>query len=120
MFRQFVFSSPLSSSGVSRSVGFRSVRAIKQGSSGIVFALATVLVVGAQDMSKLPIDPKDPRSAALVNAAGNRPPGQKRDVTLDESISIFLQQNLQLIAAKYDVNTAEAEKLSARVRPNPC
>jgi cobalt-zinc-cadmium efflux system outer membrane protein len=30
-----------------------------------------------------------------------------------------LQQNFQLIAARYDIDTAEAEKLTARLRPNP-
>src|SRR5690242_1847826 len=43
----------------------------------------------------------------------------KRPVTLDESIEIFMRQNLQLVAARYDIETAEAEKLTARLRPNP-
>ena len=30
-----------------------------------------------------------------------------------------MQQNLQLVAARYDIDTAEAEKLTARLRPNP-
>jgi len=44
---------------------------------------------------------------------------QKRIVTLSDAVSIFLQQNLDLIAARYDVDSVEAEKLSAAVRPNP-
>src|SRR5690349_22739946 len=43
----------------------------------------------------------------------------KRPVTLDESIEIFMRQNLQLVAARYDIETAEAEKLTARLRPSP-
>ena len=43
----------------------------------------------------------------------------KRLVTLDESVEIFMRQNLQLVAARYDIETAEAEKLTARLRPNP-
>ena len=42
-----------------------------------------------------------------------------RQVTVSEAVSIFLQQNLQLVASRYDVDTAEAEKLTARLRPNP-
>src|SRR4030095_4747202 len=44
---------------------------------------------------------------------------QKRIVTLSERVPIFLQQNLDLIAARYDVDSVDAEKISAAVRPNP-
>lgn len=43
----------------------------------------------------------------------------KRPITIDEAVSIFLNQNLQLIAARYDVDIVEAEKLTARLRPDP-
>src|ERR1043166_2081808 len=43
----------------------------------------------------------------------------KRTITISDAVSIFLQQNLQLVAARYDIDTAEAEKLTARLRPNP-
>jgi cobalt-zinc-cadmium efflux system outer membrane protein len=43
----------------------------------------------------------------------------KRPITLADAVSIFLQQNYQLVAARYDIDTAEAEKLTARLRPNP-
>lgn len=42
-----------------------------------------------------------------------------RPITISDAVSIFLQQNFQLIAARYDIDTAEAEKLTARLRPNP-
>ena len=42
-----------------------------------------------------------------------------RTVTISEAVDIFLQQNLQLVAARYDVDSADAEKLTARLRPNP-
>jgi cobalt-zinc-cadmium efflux system outer membrane protein len=49
-----------------------------------------------------------------------RPTGQViRRITVTDAVSIFLQQNLQLVAARYDVDTAEAEKLTARLKPNP-
>src|SRR6266849_4344756 len=43
----------------------------------------------------------------------------KRSITLSDAVSIFLQQNLQLVAARYDVDTADAEKLTRRLRSNP-
>jgi cobalt-zinc-cadmium efflux system outer membrane protein len=46
-------------------------------------------------------------------------PPAKRPITISEAVSIFLQQNFQLVAARYDIDTAEAEKLTARLRPNP-
>ena len=42
-----------------------------------------------------------------------------RSVSISDAVSIFLKQNFQLIAARYDIDTAEAEKLTARLRPNP-
>jgi cobalt-zinc-cadmium efflux system outer membrane protein len=42
-----------------------------------------------------------------------------RSITISDAVSIFLQQNLELVAAHYDVDLAEAEKLTARLRPNP-
>jgi len=46
-------------------------------------------------------------------------PGIKRPINLTEAIDIFMQRNLQLIAARYDIDTAEAEKITAKLRPNP-
>lgn len=56
---------------------------------------------------------------ATIFAQQPLPVAAKRSITLDEAVSIFLQQNLELVAARYDVDTAEAEKLTARLRPNP-
>jgi len=65
--------------------------------------------------------------AAAVNAAAQIPtPSQSptptpdvRLVTVDDAVSLFIQQNLQLIASRFDVETADAEKITARLRPNP-
>jgi len=46
-------------------------------------------------------------------------PNGRRRITISDAVSIFLQQNLQLVAARYDIDTADAEKLTARLRPNP-
>lgn len=40
-------------------------------------------------------------------------------ITISDAVAIFLQRNLQLVAARYDIDIAEAEKLTARLRPNP-
>jgi cobalt-zinc-cadmium efflux system outer membrane protein len=59
-------------------------------------------------------------TAAKSRAQQQRPeaPG-KRSITISDAVSIFLRQNLQLVAARYDIDTVDAEKLSARLRPNP-
>jgi cobalt-zinc-cadmium efflux system outer membrane protein len=43
----------------------------------------------------------------------------KKAITIADAMTIFLQQNLQLVAARYDIAMADAEKLTARLRPNP-
>src|SRR5690242_11888773 len=47
------------------------------------------------------------------------PATSKRSVTLDQAVEIFMRQNLVLVAANYDIETADAEKLTAKLRPNP-
>jgi cobalt-zinc-cadmium efflux system outer membrane protein len=43
----------------------------------------------------------------------------KKDLTLSDAVDLFLQQNLEIVAARYEIDTADAEKLTARLRPNP-
>ena len=43
----------------------------------------------------------------------------RRAITISDAVSIFLRQNLQLVAARYDIDTVDAEKLTAKLRPNP-
>jgi cobalt-zinc-cadmium efflux system outer membrane protein len=57
--------------------------------------------------------------AALFDAFQTPMAPARRPITISDAVSIFLQQNLQLVAARYDIDTAEAEKLTARLRPNP-
>jgi cobalt-zinc-cadmium efflux system outer membrane protein len=59
-----------------------------------------------------------------IAAASNTQPQNsaspaKRLISLSDALSIFMQQNLQLVAARYDIDTVDAEKLTARLRPNP-
>ena len=56
---------------------------------------------------------------AQQNPQTQTPATGRRLVTLDEAVELFLRQNLQLVAARYDIETADAEKLTARLRPNP-
>src|SRR4051812_37041240 len=58
------------------------------------------------EMSDVQQTPSDP--------ARTPPPPAQRSITISDAVSIFLQQNLQLVAARYDIDTAEAEKLTAR------
>src|SRR5262245_65665736 len=58
-------------------------------------------------------------SRRVSDAAQNNASSGKRSVTLAEAVRIFLQQNLDIVAARFDVETADAEKLTARLRPNP-
>ena len=56
---------------------------------------------------------------AQQNPPTQTPATGRRLVTLDDAVELFLRQNLQLVAARYDIETADAEKLTARLRPNP-
>lgn len=75
----------------------------------------------AQEKSRQP--PLKGLSATIVemlHAQQQAPvPVVKKSVTLADAVAIFLQQNLQLVAGRYDIETADAEKLTARLRPNP-
>jgi cobalt-zinc-cadmium efflux system outer membrane protein len=71
--------------------------------------------------SKGPVtDPTKLSSASsTVESRSQNPSSGRQLLTLSDAVSIFLQRNFQLIAARYDIDTAEAEKLTARLRPNP-
>jgi len=47
------------------------------------------------------------------------PASPKKELTLSDAVDVFLQQNLAIVAARYEIETADAEKLTARLRPNP-
>lgn len=79
----------------------------------ILFAAAGI---HAQEKPALVLDPN---KVAIQLRTQPQTPGSKRLITLDEAVEIFMRQNLQLVAARYDIETADAEKLTARLRPNP-
>ena len=74
----------------------------------------------AQEKSTDPLRGINANIAALPKAPQQTPATPvKRSITASDAVAIFLQQNLQLVAARYDIDTVDAEKLTARLRPNP-
>jgi cobalt-zinc-cadmium efflux system outer membrane protein len=82
---------------------------------GLTLIAAPVSTIQAQQ--KLPLDQGS--VVKLQPQPQSQAPTSKRTVTLEQAVEIFLRQNLQLVAARYDIETADAEKLTARLRPNP-
>ncbi len=83
-----------------------------------IFALASNSVLAQKNA---PVTPREINGRVdltpSLNAQASTP--SKRALTVSDAVDIFLKQNFQLIAARYDIDTAEAEKLTARLRPNP-
>ena len=81
----------------------------------ILFAVHQAL---AQDKSQTPV--RDLKSVATAPAPQGTPSTQStRSISIKDAVTIFLQQNLQLVAARYDIDLVDAEKLTAGLRPNP-
>ena len=88
--------------------------------AGLLVLALTAHPIRAQEKSPEPLKGLNVDVATKLNAQQQNPaPAPKRSITISDAVSIFLQQNLQLVAARYDIDTAEAEKLTARLRPNP-
>lgn len=83
-------------------------------SAVLVFLAIPVCAAHAQGPSGPAAAPDDKPAPAA-----SRPAGQTRSITIADAVSIFLQQNLEIAAARYDVDLVDAEKLSAGLRPNP-
>ena len=77
-----------------------------------LFALA-VSAIHAQEKPAVFLDQNNLATKPQTQAPA------KRSITLAEAVEIFMRQNLELVAARYDIETADAEKLTARLRPNP-
>jgi len=86
--------------------------------SGLILIAVTVSGIQAQEKPALSLD-QSKVATRLQAQPQTQAPTSKRSITLPEAVEIFLRQNLQLVAARYDIETAEAEKLTARLRPNP-
>ncbi len=98
-------------------------RRIQTGARRLVVTLmlgACVHPILAQEKSPEPLQGVNGNIALMLQGQQQTPAlSAKRSITLSDAVSIFLQQNLQLVAARYDVDSADAEKLTARLRPNP-
>ena len=81
--------------------------------------LIGVAVSGIQAQEKSAVSLGQSNVAKLQSQPQIQAPTSKRTITLAEAVEIFLRQNLQLVAGRYDIETADAEKLTARLRPNP-
>ena len=86
---------------------------------GLSFLLATVFFLALATFSVAAQQPSMTIPRTADGAAQGNSSQTKRLLTLEDAVQIFMQQNLQLVAARYDIDTAEAEKLTARLRPNP-
>jgi cobalt-zinc-cadmium efflux system outer membrane protein len=88
--------------------------------ASLLLLTLTVHPMLAQEKSPEPLKGINANIAAMSRAQQQTPtPSAKRPMTISDAVSIFLQQNLVLVAARYDIDTADAEKLTARLRPNP-
>ena len=86
----------------------------------LAFSLASTLGLCAAAGAQTQTVTEPPNQIrATAPPAPQTVPGSTKRITLADAVSIFLQQNLQLVAARYDIDTADAEKLTARLRPNP-
>jgi cobalt-zinc-cadmium efflux system outer membrane protein len=95
------------------------IHAISILASLLLIALTTHSLL-AQEKSPEPLKGINANIAAIPRAQQQTPATPaKRSITISDAVSIFLQQNLELVAARYDIDTADAEKLTARLRPNP-
>ncbi|AMV36093.1 TolC family protein [Planctomyces sp. SH-PL62] len=60
-----------------------------------------------------------PAYGALDLPAADVPVGPETGLSLDDAVNLLLQQNLDLLALKYEVPMAEADVLTAGLRANP-
>src|SRR3954452_21961396 len=87
----------------------------------IILLLLTTLIARLPGQTVAPpIAATDTKALAALGSHSQASNGRApRLITIADAVSIFLQQKMNLVAARYDIDAAEAEKLSARVRPNP-
>src|SRR5205823_3071758 len=93
------------------------------GSSTRIIPLLTILVyfsACALAQDKPPDGFQRQTNVAALNVRTQASaPSTPQTVSISDAVAIFLRQNFQLIPARYDIDSAEAERLTARLRPNP-
>ena len=85
----------------------------------LVLTLLAVTAIHAQEKSAVISAPNKVAIQLRTPSQTQTSSASNRSITLDEAVEIFMRQNLALLAARYDIETADAEKLTARLRPNP-
>jgi outer membrane protein, heavy metal efflux system len=86
----------------------------------LLLAFATPAILAQDKPQKPALRALNATISEMLRARQQQPPTTtKKPITLSDAVSIFLQNNLQLVAGRYDIETADAEKLTARLRPNP-
>ena len=91
--------------------------------ASVLASLLLVSLISPPILAQTKSTPQPPKGinadiAAMIRDR-QQTPTPRRSITISDAVSIFLQQNLQLVGARYDIDTADAEKLTARLRPNP-
>ena len=84
----------------------------------LLVTLVTPAILAQEKSAQQPLKGINADIAEMIRDR-QQTPAARRSITISDAVSLFLQQNLQLVAARYDVDTADAEKLTARLRPNP-
>jgi cobalt-zinc-cadmium efflux system outer membrane protein len=84
----------------------------------LLVTLGTPAILAQEKSAQQPLNGINADIAEMIRDR-QQTPAARRSITISDAVSIFLQQNLELVAARYDVDTADAEKLTARLRPNP-
>lgn len=106
-------------SGLPRNGGLPKRRSATCLAVGLLLGCTTHSILAQQKLPE-PARQRNPDFSALLQSQAQTPATPaKRPITISDAVSIFLQQNFELVAARYDIDTAEAEKLTARLRPNP-
>jgi cobalt-zinc-cadmium efflux system outer membrane protein len=62
---------------------------------------------------------KTASTIVLILLAGVSVAAQNPALTLERSINLFLERNVEVQAARYQIDRAKAEQIAARLRPNP-
>jgi cobalt-zinc-cadmium efflux system outer membrane protein len=84
----------------------------------LLVTLVTPAILAQEQSAQQPLNGINADNAEMIRNR-QQTSAARRSITISDAVSIFLQQNLELVAARYDVDTADAEKLTARLRPNP-
>src|ERR1044072_1206866 len=82
-----------------------------------VLTLFAVAGIHAQEKPAVFLTPNKV-AIQLPTHSQTQTPAAKRSITLDEAVEIFMRQNLQLVAARYDIETEGGEKLTAHLGLN--